>query len=216
MKIYLDVIKKDSGCIVAYHHLGLLYSKKGEWELSQKYFDVAIKKAPKNIDLLCDVGYSYYLQHRDQEAEVCLRRAIALDTDNGLAHNNLGLLLARLGRQDDGAQGIFPGRLQPGPGPCQFGAGLFDGESPARGPGTISSGLGRRSESGDRQERLGGLGSGRSASPASCHGAARQQYRASPVCRAFRHTPSKSRHRPPSTTSSNPSLSRLESPVRSS
>ena len=102
-KIYLDIIKKekDGGGIAAYHRLALLYSKKGEWDQSQKYFDIAVKKAPKDIELRCRLGYSYYLQRRDKEAEACLRRAIAIEADNGLAHNNLGLLLARQGREED-------------------------------------------------------------------------------------------------------------------
>ena len=99
-KIYLSAIKKNGNCTVAYQRLGLLYAKKGEWELSQKYFDVAIKKEPKRADLQCDLGYTYYLQHRDQEAEQRFRRALALEPDFSLAHNNLGILFARRNQND--------------------------------------------------------------------------------------------------------------------
>ena len=73
-KIYLGIIKKDSNCAPAYQRLGLLYAKKGEWELSHKYFDMALRKSPKDVELLCDMGYAYYLQHRDEEAEQFFQR----------------------------------------------------------------------------------------------------------------------------------------------
>jgi Tfp pilus assembly protein PilF len=101
VKIYLNAIKKNGNCVVAYQRLGMLYAQKGEWELSQKYFDIAIKKDPKNPELECDQGYAFYLQHRDQEAEQRFRHALAIEPEFTRAHNNLGMLCARRGQEND-------------------------------------------------------------------------------------------------------------------
>ena len=106
-KVYQGIIKRDSGCVAAYQRLGALYAKKGEWELAHKNFDLAVAKDPKNLEIQCDLGYCLYLQHRDNEAEACLRRVLTADADNARAHNNLGLLLARNGRQDDALAEFF-------------------------------------------------------------------------------------------------------------
>lgn len=99
--IYQDVLKKDKGRVDACHRLALLYSKKGDWESAKKYFEIALKKAPKSADLLCDLGYNYYLQRKFKEAEPCWQQAIKFQPQHARAHNNLGLLLARTGREAD-------------------------------------------------------------------------------------------------------------------
>ena len=48
---YLDVIKKDSGHVEAYHRLAIMYDTKGDVAKS-RYFLTAIQKAPKNADLV--------------------------------------------------------------------------------------------------------------------------------------------------------------------
>src|SRR5581483_4349081 len=58
----------------------------------------ALALRPGDPDIFCDVGYSFYLQRRWAEAEMNLRQAIALRPNHARAHNNLGLLLARTGR----------------------------------------------------------------------------------------------------------------------
>jgi Tfp pilus assembly protein PilF len=100
-KIYLDVIKKDSHSVAAYQRLGLLYAKQGQWALSQKYFEGAINLAPKSPELQCDLGYAFYLQRRDKEAEVCFHHALALDANYGRAHNDLGLVMARAANENE-------------------------------------------------------------------------------------------------------------------
>ncbi len=60
-----------------------------------------LKRDPQNAEVYADRGYSFYLQQKWPEAEQNLRRALQLDSSLGRAHNNLGLLLARTGRQDE-------------------------------------------------------------------------------------------------------------------
>jgi len=101
IKVYLEVLKKDSRRVDACHRLALLYDKKGDGETARRYYQIALKTDAKNADLLCDFAYSCYLRKQWTEAEAGLRRAIALDPDHARAHNNLGLLLARTNRPSD-------------------------------------------------------------------------------------------------------------------
>jgi Tfp pilus assembly protein PilF len=101
IKVYQEIIKKDSKRADAYHQLALLYDKKGDAQSSEKYYRLALKKDPKNATLLADYGYSCYLQERWKESEQNLRQALALDPEFARAHNNLGLLLARTGREEE-------------------------------------------------------------------------------------------------------------------
>ena len=70
----------------------------------EKYYQTALKKDPKNPNLLADYGYHCYLQQRWKEGEANLREAIVLNPELHRAHNNLGLLLARTGRVDEAAK----------------------------------------------------------------------------------------------------------------
>jgi tetratricopeptide (TPR) repeat protein len=101
IKAYLEVVKKDSRRADAYHRLAVLHDAKGDSESACSFYKIALKKDPKNAEIPCDFGYSYYLQRNWSEAEPQLRRAIALNSDCARAHTNLGLLLARTGREKE-------------------------------------------------------------------------------------------------------------------
>ncbi|MGW8256842.1 MAG: tetratricopeptide repeat protein, partial [Thermoguttaceae bacterium] len=96
-----QILKNNSHRSEAYHRLAILYDQTGNATASEKNYKIALKKNPKNAELLADYGYHYYLQKRLPEAESNLRRAIALDSRLARAHNNLGLLLAITGRQNE-------------------------------------------------------------------------------------------------------------------
>ena len=57
--------------------------------------------SPGNAELLCDFGYSCYLQNDLPKAEQYYQAAINVKPDFERAHNNLGQVLARTGRQND-------------------------------------------------------------------------------------------------------------------
>jgi Tfp pilus assembly protein PilF len=101
IKNYLEVVKKDPNRADAYHRLAVLHDAKGDSESARQFYQIALKKDPKNPELCCDFGYSCYLQKNWKEAEPQLRRALALNADCARAHTNLGLLLARTGREDE-------------------------------------------------------------------------------------------------------------------
>jgi tetratricopeptide (TPR) repeat protein len=101
IKTYQEVVKLNGRRADAYQRLAILHDMKGDVAAAQKYYQMALKRAPKNSELYCDVGYSCYLRRNWAEAEKHLRRAIALNPQFGRAHTNLGLVLARTGRDGE-------------------------------------------------------------------------------------------------------------------
>jgi Tfp pilus assembly protein PilF len=98
---YLEVVRVLPKRADVHHRLALLYSRKGECQAAEPYFQKAIQLDSENAELHCDLGYNHYLQKRWPEAEASLRQAIALDGSLSRARNNLGLLLARTGREPE-------------------------------------------------------------------------------------------------------------------
>jgi tetratricopeptide (TPR) repeat protein len=98
--IYSDVVKKDGHRIDAYQRLAIVNDQLGNFEESDKFYRLALKREPKNAELLCDRGYSFYLQSRHAEAEQAFRKAIEINPRLARAHNNLALVLAQNERDD--------------------------------------------------------------------------------------------------------------------
>jgi Flp pilus assembly protein TadD len=72
-----------------------------KWAESEEFYRKAHDLQGDSPGLLCNRGYSLYLQGRWEEAETSLCQTIALDPANQRAHNNLGLTLARSGRSEE-------------------------------------------------------------------------------------------------------------------
>lgn len=81
--------------------MAIIQDRKGNTAESEVHYQQALKLDPKNPDLLCDYGYSLYLQRRWAESEEYLSRTLRLKPQHSRAHNNLGLLLAQAERADD-------------------------------------------------------------------------------------------------------------------
>jgi tetratricopeptide (TPR) repeat protein len=60
-----------------------------------------MRLAPTDAELLSDVGYSYYLQRRLDEAEKTLRRALELKPGDPKACNNLAIVCGETGRYQE-------------------------------------------------------------------------------------------------------------------
>ena len=80
--------------------LAIVLDRKGKLVEADEHFARAIKLEPKDVDLRCDRGYSYYLRGQGAEAERSLRAALALDSGHARSHTNLGLVLAARGDAD--------------------------------------------------------------------------------------------------------------------
>ena len=97
---YRQAIANDNRRADAHARLAILLSQKGIFDEATKHFASAVKREPKNVELLCDQGYGFYLQRRWAEAEASYRRAIKQEPAHARAHTNLGLVLARTGHPD--------------------------------------------------------------------------------------------------------------------
>jgi Tfp pilus assembly protein PilF len=98
--IYREALKKDPRRGDAHARLAVLCDRKADFKESAKHFDAAIRLNPKDPEVYCDQGYSFYVQRRWAEAETSLRKAISLEPRHARSHNNLGLVLARQGNTE--------------------------------------------------------------------------------------------------------------------
>jgi Flp pilus assembly protein TadD len=85
----------------AFHRLAVLHDQHGDPQESARFYRRAMQLAPKNANLLCDYAYSSYLSGNLEVAETSLRRAIELEPGLERAHNNLALVLARQGKDQE-------------------------------------------------------------------------------------------------------------------
>jgi Tfp pilus assembly protein PilF len=94
---YREALQKDPKRADALERLAVLSDMKGDFKSSDKFFTRALDLEPKNVEFLCDRGYSFYLQRRWSDAETVFRSAIAAEPTHSRSHNNLGLVYARQG-----------------------------------------------------------------------------------------------------------------------
>ena len=95
-KAYELALQSDPKCSAACVRLAMLYDRQAKFAESAKYYQRALSIQPKNAEILCNQGYSLALQQRWAEAATTLRLAIEINPDHQRAHNNLGLVLARM------------------------------------------------------------------------------------------------------------------------
>ena len=98
---YEEALRLDPKRDDAHARLAVLLDRRGDFKASAAHYEAALKARPDDPDRLCDRGYSLYLQERPAEAERIFRRALKAAPSHARAHNNLGLLLARRGRNDE-------------------------------------------------------------------------------------------------------------------
>lgn len=98
---YQEAVRQDPQRGDAWLRLAILHDREGRFAESADMYRKALASRPGDPEIYCDVGYSFYLQRRWAEAEMNLRQALALRPNHARAHNNLGLLLARTGRDEE-------------------------------------------------------------------------------------------------------------------
>lgn len=97
-RIYRILLEKTPRDARLHHRLAVMAVQRSEFATAEKNFQAAQSVAPPTAELLSDVGYCYYLQHRLSEAEATLKEAIKLEPNCALAANNLGLVFGAQGR----------------------------------------------------------------------------------------------------------------------
>lgn len=100
-KIYQLLYDEDPKDVEVIHRLGVVAAREGRLPKAIEYFNTAAELKKPSPDLLCDMGYCYYLQNRWSDAERTLRKALQDQPNHPRACTNLGLVLGMTGRYDE-------------------------------------------------------------------------------------------------------------------
>jgi Tfp pilus assembly protein PilF len=99
--VYREMLQQDSTLVQPHHRLGVIEAKKGNFDAANTHFQLALMRAPKNVELLVDAGYCLYLQSRLEEAEEVYSTAFRIAPDHEALCNNLGLLFGEQRRFEE-------------------------------------------------------------------------------------------------------------------
>ena len=84
----------------AHHGLAVIADNLGQFEQSETHYRIALDQSGEDAELLGDLGYSYFLQQRFDEAETYLKRARAVDPTYERAIGNLIVLYRDTGNRE--------------------------------------------------------------------------------------------------------------------
>ena len=98
---YRAVLDRAPNNALALHRMAVLTDMQGAHDEAESLFHQALEVQPDNADLLCDFGYSRYLQGDFEYAQRAYRESLQHDARSPRTHTNLGLLLVRLNRETD-------------------------------------------------------------------------------------------------------------------
>ena len=101
MKLYSEAIALNPNHADAHWRQAIAFANSQQMEEANGAFEKAIELNQSNAALYTDYGYHLYLQDRFAAAEQALRTAIRMESGDARAHNNLGLVLAATGREQE-------------------------------------------------------------------------------------------------------------------
>ena len=84
-----------------HHRLAVVADKQQMFGAADDHYEAALRKRPRDLNLLSDIGYSYTLRGDDSRAEKTLREVLAIDPSHKGAMLNLSTLYGKQGRYDD-------------------------------------------------------------------------------------------------------------------
>jgi Tfp pilus assembly protein PilF len=99
--------------------LATLYGLQGNLAQAQEAYLQALQAAPKDADLLNDLGYTYYSRGDWAEAEKTLRQALSVNPQHQRAWINLGLSLGQQQRYEESLE-AFSKAVGPGQAQCNL------------------------------------------------------------------------------------------------
>lgn len=84
-----------------HHRLAVVADKQQMFGAADDHYEAALRRRPRDPNLLSDIGYSHILRGDDKRAEKTLREALAVDPSHQGAMLNLSTLFGKQGRYDD-------------------------------------------------------------------------------------------------------------------
>lgn len=105
-KAYSEVLESDPDNATAHHGLAMVADLSQNWSDAEYHYKQALRVRPRDANLLCDIGYSYVLQNRFDEAARYLNQAIEINSQHESAHMNLALLDLKRGNRAAAEQRI--------------------------------------------------------------------------------------------------------------
>lgn len=73
-------------------NIGIIYSRKGEYEKAEKAFESAIELNPSNPAIFNELGVLYRRMGKFKESRDAYEKAISINSEYAYAHLNLGIL----------------------------------------------------------------------------------------------------------------------------
>jgi Tfp pilus assembly protein PilF len=117
--LYYEKARQDDAKVQVSRRLGVLCDRQGDFQKAQEEYQKALKKTPRDADLLNDMGYGYYSRGRWAEAENYLRQALSVKPDHQRATMNLALCVGIQGRYDE-ARELFQKVVTPAQVQCNL------------------------------------------------------------------------------------------------
>lgn len=116
---YLNALKVDPYHLKAQVAIAVLHAKRGDYLTSISQLKAIAEKSPSGAYLYNNLGYAYYLNGDYNNAVLALDKALAMDSTNVRAMNNLADSLSKLGQAERAgeifalAKTIKTGKIRP-------------------------------------------------------------------------------------------------------
>ncbi len=94
---FREVLRLDEDNVGAFHGLAIVSDLTEDWQMAEMNYKRALSVSRDDPSLLNDLGYSYLLQKRFDEASRYLNRATQIDPRHEKAHINLAILEVQKG-----------------------------------------------------------------------------------------------------------------------
>jgi Tfp pilus assembly protein PilF len=113
IRIYESALQNGNRSKLVFHRLAVLYDQTGQLQRAVPLYQQVLASDPNNVEILCDFGFNLYLLGNFQESERLYRMAIISSPNHARTHNNLAVLLAQSGRQQEAMEHFTIAGLNP-------------------------------------------------------------------------------------------------------
>jgi len=96
-KQFQKLVQEDPNHATAHHRLAYIADMNEEYSIAEIHYLAALRIQPKNADIACDLGYSYLLRDKYEDAERYLEKALTFDPQHHYAKMNLATLHSKRG-----------------------------------------------------------------------------------------------------------------------